>query len=110
MEDGDVEESGQFSRRMIGGSSIDTTQWPTPDEGALTGSKRAQYFARKEAVLLYLSGATTEAIKRLTTLGAKQAYRLVRERCLETHHDGRPYGWRGLIPYFRIKPYKRHCR
>lgn len=107
MEDGDVEESGQFSRRMIGGRSIDTAQWPTPDEGALTGSKRAQYFARKEAVSLYLSGATTEAIKRLTTLGAKQAYRLVRERCLETHHDGQPYGWRGLIPYFRIKPYKR---
>ncbi|MHA6884515.1 hypothetical protein [Ralstonia pseudosolanacearum] len=73
----------------------------------MDGDRRALYFARKQAVSLYLSGAAANTIKRLTSLGEKQAYRLIRERCLETHPDGRPYGWRGLVPWLRIRPYRR---
>lgn len=40
-------------------------------------------------------------------MSAKQAYRLIRERCLQPHPDGRVYGWRGLVPHLRIKVYKR---
>ncbi|WP_434668225.1 hypothetical protein P5W99_36975 [Paraburkholderia sp. A3BS-1L] len=109
MEAGDVDDSLYCSTRTMGRRTIDTSQWASPDEGALEGSRRALYFARKEAVSLYLSGATADTIKHLTSLGAKQAYRLIRERCLETHPDGRPYGWRGLVPWMRLKHYRR-CR
>ena len=107
MEAGDVDDSSHCSCRMIGRQTIDTLQWASPDEGALEGDRRALYFARKQAVALYLSGATADTIKRLTSLGAKHAYRLIRERCLETHQDGRPYGWRGLVPWARLKHYRR---
>lgn len=107
MEDTDLDGNCNFSSRVIGGQSIDISQWPTPDEGALPDNQRVQYFNRKQAVRLYLSGARADAIKQAAGLTAKQAYRLIRERCLEIHRDGRPYGWRGLLPYYRIKPYKR---
>ncbi|MFL9869740.1 hypothetical protein PQR67_36725 [Paraburkholderia fungorum] len=103
----DVDDGSNCSRRTVGGRSIDTAQWATPDEGALEGDRRVLYLARKQAVRLYLSGATADTIKKLTSLGSKQAYRLIRERCLETHPDGRPYGWRGLVPWFRVNPYRR---
>jgi hypothetical protein len=37
----------------MGRKTIDASQWPSPDEGALEGGRRALYFARKEAVSLY---------------------------------------------------------
>lgn len=104
-ESGEVK--AQFSFRVINGECIDASQWPTPDEGALNSEDRALYFARKSAVTLYLQGADAAQIKRVTSLGAKQAYRLIRERCLAIHVDGQPYGWRALIPYLRIQSYKR---
>ncbi|MDR6476200.1 hypothetical protein J2778_003700 [Paraburkholderia graminis] len=107
MNPGGVDDESTCSRRRIGGRTIDTSQWATPDEGALEGQRRVQYFSRKKAVSLYLAGATSDAIRHLTSLGAKQAYRLIRERCLETHPDGRPFGWRGLIPWSRVRPYQR---
>ncbi|WP_434666865.1 hypothetical protein P5W99_37705 [Paraburkholderia sp. A3BS-1L] len=73
MEAGDVDDSLYCSTRTMGRRTIDTSQWASPDEGALEGSRRALYFARKEAVSLYLSGATADTIKHLTSLGAKQA-------------------------------------
>lgn len=108
MKNSSGESSTQSLCRVVGGIVVDTTQWATPDVGALQEEKRSQYFARKQAIDLYLSGVPPEVIKQSTDLSAKQAYRLIRERCLETHPDGRPYGWRGLLPYFRIQPYERH--
>lgn len=103
----DSDERPKFSQRIVRGRAIDTSHWVTPDVGAMTDSRRARYFARKEAVELYLEGAKPELIKQITSLSAKQAYRLVSERCLEVHADGREYGWRGLIPYGRMRPYRR---
>lgn len=107
MDADDVDDQSHRSYRTIGRRAVDTSLWASPDEGALEGDRRALYFARKQAVSLYLSGATADTIKRLTSLGAKQAYRLIRERCLETHPDGRAYGWRGLVPWARLKQYRR---
>jgi transposase InsO family protein len=104
----DSDHHTEYSHRVVGGHSIDVSAWPTPDEGALAGKKRDVYFSRKSAVLLYLQGAPLEQVRSITGLGAKQAYRLVRERCLALHDDGQPYGWRGLIPYLHIQAYKRH--
>lgn len=96
-----------YSNRVIGGQSIDTSTWVTPDEGALLDEIRSAYLARKVAVSLYLQGFPAAHIKNASGLSAKQAYRLIRERCLETHSDGQPYGWRGLMPYLRIQPFTR---
>ncbi|WP_082716579.1 MULTISPECIES: hypothetical protein [Burkholderia] len=108
--DGDRDGGPDYSRRIIGGRSIDVSQWATPDEGAMDSAQRELYFARKRAISLYLSGASENTIKQATSLGAKQAYRLIRERCLETHPDGRPYGWRGIVPWLRLKPYRRRTK
>ncbi|WP_254067839.1 hypothetical protein [Burkholderia sp. L27(2015)] len=110
MADEEFEGRSQYSRRVINGQSIDISHWATPDEGAMQGERRTLYFARKQAIYLYLSGTSEEAIKRVTSLGAKHAYRLIRERCLETHSDGRPYGWRGIVPWLRLKPYRRRIK
>ncbi len=107
MEEGIDDNNSPWSRRMIDGRTVNTSQWATPDEGALTGDRRVLYLARKRAVSLYLSGASAESIRRLTSLGAKQVYRLIRERCLQPHPDGRPFGWRGLVPWLRVTPYRR---
>jgi len=104
----DAADESHFSSRTIGGRSVDTSTWATPDEGALAGTVRARYFARKSAVALYLAGADEDEILKKSGIGAKQTYRLVRERCLQVHPDGQPYGWRALVPYLRIKPYERH--
>ena len=73
-----------------------------PDEEADV-SQRALYLARKQAITLYLAGAAEDVIKQTTSRGAKQAGRLVRERCLKTHSDGCPYGWQGIVPWSMVR-------
>ncbi|MBO4120657.1 hypothetical protein J5T34_07890 [Cupriavidus gilardii] len=96
--------------RVVRGQRVDTSGWPTPDEGALDDPRRALYFSRKHAVQLYLSGADAHTIKRLTSFSDKQVYRLISERCLQAHPDGQPYGWRGLVPWLRVRPYRRRTK
>lgn len=103
----DSEELPVFSQRIVRGRAHDTSKWVTPDVGTMTDSRQELYFARKKAVELYLAGESPESIKKATSLSAKQAYRLINERCLETHEDGREFGWRGLMPYVRMRPYHR---
>lgn len=107
MSDKDSNNEIRISRRFISGHTIDLSTWATPDEGGLDEEKRQSYLNRKKAVTMFLSGASSEVIKKLTNIGAKQAYRLIRERCLETHPDGQLYGWRGLLRYEHIKAYTR---
>jgi transposase InsO family protein len=96
--------------RLIDGQEIDTSCWPSPDIGALSDSARAKYLARREAVILYLEGASEEKIRQRASIGLKQVYRLIRERCIHTHEDGLPYGWRALIAHARINPYRRQSK
>jgi hypothetical protein len=94
------------SVRQVNGLYVDVSCWPSPDEGAMGDA----YFRRKKAVILYLAGGTSSSIKMQTEIGGKQAYRLIRERCLHPHPDGREYGWRGLVPYLQILPYRRKTK
>lgn len=97
----------EHSERRICGKSIDLSDWPTFDEATLVGAQQERYFARKYAVTLYLRGASYETLAKSTSLSGNQIYRLISERCLAIHPDGREYGWRGLVPYARIRPYRR---
>ena len=83
MNDKDRDDTGNFSSRIVSGKLVDISQWATPDEGALTGDVRKRYLTRKLAVTLFLSGASDQVVKQRTSIGAKQVYRLIRERCLE---------------------------
>ncbi|PPD50177.1 MAG: hypothetical protein CTY13_02125 [Methylobacter sp.] len=86
----------------------DVEKWPTPDEGALSDTHRSLYLKRKNAVKLYLSGCSDGTLRENHGFCLVHIYRLITERCLQTHPDGLIYGWRGLVPRLRIKPYTRN--
>lgn len=86
---------------------INLTTWPTVDEQALPEPQRVTFLARVSAVRLYLNGADGKHIREKAGISRGQVYRLLTERCLAPHPDGRIYGWRGLLPHQRIHPYTR---
>jgi putative transposase len=57
-------------------------------------------------VELHAAAAPFAEILRRTGIHRRQVYRLL-DHCLATHDDGRPYGWRGLLPYVRTTDYRR---
>lgn len=88
---------------------FDLATWPDIDVGALPPGAAQSYLQRKEGVRLYLEGASAEVVRAACNLGLRQVNRLIRERCVEPHPDGRIYGWRGLVKYMRIAPYTRRA-
>ena len=86
---------------------FDLTAWPTPDEGALSEKALDNYLRRKRGVNLYFEGASGKTILDQIQLSRKQIYRLIRERCMKTHPDGRIYRWRGLLKSVRINGFQR---
>jgi hypothetical protein len=88
-------------------SEIGVASWPEVDVPALSVDRRALYGRRAQAVRLYLEGATDTMIRSACGMGRGQAYRLLTERCLAQHPDGRVWGWRGLLPHTRTKTYNR---
>lgn len=93
-------------RDLSGTAYEDLEAWPTPDEGGL-GAHASRYLLRKRAVQRYLEGASDAELRRCFSLSLKRVYRLITSRCLQEHPDGLIYGWRGLVPNLRIKPYTR---
>jgi transposase InsO family protein len=83
-------------------------KWPSPDLGALAQKDLERFLKRKEALTLYLQGAAHDAIYASTAIQARFLNRMIRERCMHIHPDGRIYGWRALIPNVRIAKYQRH--
>lgn len=81
--------------------------WTDVDEGALNESMLLRFRKRKEAIRLYLRGESGEVILAATGLRTKYLNRLVRERCMQQHSDGRVYGWRALVPGIHISIYTR---
>lgn len=98
---------GRRIRGLGNGPHGDPAAWPRPDEGALPEGRRLRYLRRKRGLDLYLAGASDRAIRAACGLGLKQVYRLLTERCLETHPDGLIQGYRGLVPHLHIHPYRR---
>ncbi|WP_181925944.1 hypothetical protein [Cupriavidus taiwanensis] len=86
---------------------INLATWPTVDEQALSEPQRVTFLARVSAVRLYLNGGDGKHIREKAGISRGQVYRMLTERCLAPHPDGRIYGWRGLLPHQRIHPYTR---
>ena len=88
---------------------FDAAGWPDLDVGALSEEGRGEYLRRKAAILLYLSGASDDELRRVHGLGVRHLNRLLRERCLAPHADGGIFGWRGLVKHSRVKVYVRQA-
>lgn len=102
--------TGRTVKGLTNTPYADITAWATPAVGALSDDARSDYFNRKSAVEMYLRGESDQSIRKRCGIGLKQVYRLITERCLQTHPDGLIYGWRGLVRNVRIRPYKRKAR
>lgn len=80
--------------------------WPSVDPSAMNEPAHAQYRLREDAINAYFSGEPLGAIE--DRLGVKRAtIGWFVNRCISPHPDGRIQGYRGLIPYSRVKNYVR---
>jgi hypothetical protein len=80
--------------------------WPDLEVSGLSQKKLDTYLSRKNGIRLYIEGADHEAIRAASGVGVRWIERLIR-RCMKIHSDGRIYGWRALVRYYRIEPYVR---
>lgn len=94
--------------RGIAAESLDLSNWPTVDEGILPAVKLKTFLARKRAVELFLRGSSAKSIQANTGMTKDYTRRLIRQRCVKTHPDGRLFGWRGLVPSEPTRGYVRH--
>lgn len=86
---------------------IDLGTWVQVDPDALPSAQRERFMRRKRAVQLYLDGASAEEIRQHTGEDRANTYRLIVNRCLQPHPDGELHGWRGVLPFLRVKGYNR---
>jgi hypothetical protein len=78
---------GRRVKGIVDGKELD--YWPSIDVAALTEDVRRDFLRRKNAVLLYIKGASYADIRAQCDIGANQIYRLITERCIAIHPDGR---------------------
>lgn len=98
----------RFDRLSIPDHLRDLQNWPTVDPSALTDADRTSYNTRCEAIKIFLEESQTpvSVILERTGVNRSSLYRLL-ERCWAKHADGRIFGFRGAIPYARLKKYER---
>lgn len=101
-----------MSRRSIENLNInpdllDTSLWPTVLVDSLGPDHRNLFLKRKKAIDLYISKEMkVKDIESETGLRRDEIHRFVK-RCLEKNKLGEVMGYRGLIPYKRLKDYNR---
>lgn len=91
---------------MSARSTLDLSGWPAFDAGALPKPQRDAFLRRRTAIELYACGETVSTIEARTGLHRRQLYRLL-DRCQAPHDDGRPFGWRAVVPYAHVSNYER---
>jgi putative transposase len=80
--------------------------WPGVDPKVLEPGARVRYQQRTAAIEGYCRGVSVGALEEKTQVDRRVLYRLI-ERALAAHPDGRPWGYRALIPGKHTKPYQR---
>ena len=85
---------------------LDISRWPSVDVNALEDKARLRYQQRAAAVEHYAAGAALREIESKTEIHRRVLYRMI-ERALQGHPDGRPWGFRALIPGSHTKAYER---
>ena len=90
-------------------SRPDTSAWPEFDPGALTAAQRRTFSARRRAVELFAANSSLAEIEAQTGVNRRQVYRGL-ESAVTMHSDGRPYGWRALVPNTHVCGYRRSAK
>lgn len=94
---------GKYSNKYQSISKSDILEWPSVLEDSLTAKQKEVYINRKQAVVAYIErNETIDNICSRYGIKKSEVYRLLK-RCLETHTDGRLFGFRALIPYMRVQ-------
>jgi putative transposase len=85
---------------------LDTTLWPSTDFSVLDPHARRRYQKRAAAIEFYSRGLPVGEVEGRTRVDRRTLYRMI-ERALRRHPDGRPWGFRALIPSLRTVAYER---
>ena len=98
----------RFSLDAVNRAHLSLEQWPKVDEQAIKNPGRLEKFAaRRRAIELLLDQAPRSQIQSETGISARMAVHWLK-RSLGIHPDGRIFGFRALIPWVRLAPYRRH--
>ncbi len=95
-----------MNRRRPDFQKIDVDTWPTVASAELDEAERCDFEARRQAAVRFATGESVAMIERATGVDRRQLYRCI-ERAMLPHPDGRPFGFRALVPYMRIAEYVR---
>jgi putative transposase len=76
--------------------------WPLADVSNLPPDARADYERRYQAITGYMYGEPHKELTKKWKLSRWEIKRL-RDRCLSQHPDGRLWGFRGLLPFIRLR-------
>jgi hypothetical protein len=85
---------------------IDVDTWPTVASAELDEAERRDFGARRQAVVRFATGESVATIEQATGVDRRQLHRCI-ERAMLPHPDGRPFGFRALVPYMGIAEYVR---
>lgn len=89
----------------------DITSWPEGEIDRLTTRDKNRYQKRKSAIIEYFqSDLPVEEIASRHSLPASDSIETLVERCCVFHEDGRPWGFRALVPGARVIKYARPDR
>lgn len=91
--------SSTASDRALGARvPVDITTWATVEESDIKSAKdRAQYKRRRDAAIVYSSTRSWKEAARIVGTSERN-FRRLWGRCCELASDGRPWGFRGLVP------------
>jgi hypothetical protein len=103
----DSQAIGRTLRGITDRVDFNIDSWPSIDEGALSARKLTTFRNRQRAVRLYLAGASGEAVWTACGLKIRYVNRMLHQRCMKAHPDGRIWGWRALVPNVRTRAYTR---
>ena len=86
--------------------ALNTSLWPSVDINALDETAKRRYQQRVTAFELYAAGSPIGDVEEKSNLNRRILYRMI-ERAVQAHPDGRPWGFRALVPGAHTKAYER---
>lgn len=97
-----------FDRLSTPPEYLDLALWPRVDSTLLNDSKQIVFTKRVKAISLFFENFTLSVRQIAEATGVDRSSLIqFAANCLRLHEDGRIYGFRALIPYYHLSPYKR---
>lgn len=93
-------------RRLVCSQSPSNVGWPLPDISVFPTVIQRKFERRRNAVDLYMAGASCDIIWKTCSIRMNEVRRLYK-RCVDLDERGLPFGYFSLIPGARIRRYNR---